>query len=300
MDEIRLQKALLNEGQLHDAPGVVATLLADFEIDDDYLKAPTKKQKSMVEEISEDKSILHPKKKMLDPQKFIKEILQKDIIENLDKTVTYQNSLEFQLKHFEDFFIGSFQMEHGNNTSSSQKDGERGQHQNRSSQLSDFSISRNNFYGTDTISENLKNINLDSIEIQKKEKDRSGSSDTKNGQETSPKFDSIKALSDIGATNVSQIEPENNLDDRRLAESPKSGLDTNFDTDELQHLSNNSFENQEQMLRGPGIKCLRNKRTKKKQPKKGHQRPSQHEEDKIPSGDDLVQLWDRSMSLLNS
>ena len=48
MDEkqslIRLQKALLNEGQLHDAPGVVATLLADFEIDDDYLKAPTKKQ----------------------------------------------------------------------------------------------------------------------------------------------------------------------------------------------------------------------------------------------------------------
>ena len=123
MDEkqslIRLQKALLNEGQQHDAPGVVATLLADFEIDDDYLKAPTKKQKSMVEEISEDKSILHPKKKMLDPQKFIKEILQKDVLENLDKTVTYQNSLEFQLKHFEDFFIGSFQMEHGNNTASS-------------------------------------------------------------------------------------------------------------------------------------------------------------------------------------
>jgi hypothetical protein len=163
--DFRLHKALLSEGQLHDAAGVVATLFADFEIDDDYLKAPTKKQKSMVEEISEDKSILHPKKKMLDPQKFIKEILQKEIIERLDKTVTYQNSLEFQLKHFEDFFIGSFQMEHDNNASSSQQDGERGQHQNRSSQLSEFSISRNNFYGTDTISEKLKNVNSDSIAI---------------------------------------------------------------------------------------------------------------------------------------
>ena len=53
------------------------------------------------------------------------------------------------------------------------------------------------------------------------------------------------------------------------------------------------------MLRGPGIKCLRNKRTKKKQAKKGQQRASQPEEDKIPSGDDLVQLWDGGMSLLN-
>jgi hypothetical protein len=108
--------------------------------------------------------------------------------------------------------------------------------------------------------------NLDSIEISKKEKDRSGSSDTKNGQETSPQFESIKALSDIA----------------------KSGLDTNFDTDELQ---NNSFEKQEQMLGGgKGIKCLRNKRAKKHHPKKGQQRSNKHEEDKIPSGDDFVQL----------
>lgn len=141
----------------------------------------------------------------------------------------------------------------------------------------------------------MKNINLDSIELSKKDKDRSGSSDTKNGQETSPQFDTIKALSDIGAPHVSQIEPSNNLDDRRLVESPKSGLDTNFDTDELQHLSTNSFENQEQMLAGGkgGIKCLRNKRAKKKHGKKGQQHATnQHEEDKIPSGDDLVQqLW---------
>ena len=136
----------------------------------------------------------------------------------------------------------------------------KSQKRNGSPQLYDFSISRYNFYGTDTISENVKN-NLDSIEISKKEKD--SSSDTKNGQETSPQFES-------------------------LSDNAKSGLDTNFDTDDLQPLSTNSFEKQEQMLGGgKGIKCLRNKRVKKHHPKKGQ---NKHEEDKIPSGDDIVQL----------
>jgi len=44
-----------------------SAILADYKIEDDYLKIPSKRQKSMKEEISEDRSILHPKKQMLDP-----------------------------------------------------------------------------------------------------------------------------------------------------------------------------------------------------------------------------------------
>ena len=61
---------------------------------------PQKKHKSMIEEISEDRTILHPKKKILDPQKFVKEILiekrdSKNKTPNNSKEC--HNSLEFQL-----------------------------------------------------------------------------------------------------------------------------------------------------------------------------------------------------------
>lgn len=98
-------------------------------------------------------------------------------------------------------------------------------------------------------------------------------------------------LSDLPGT---RIEPGDNFE-HGVSQSSQSGFATNFDTDELiggQFSSNNnSFENQEKMLGGPagGIKCLRNKRTRKKQARAG--KAAKHEEDKIPSGDDLVQLW---------
>ena len=62
-------------------------------------------------EIQDDKSIIHPKKQIADPQQFIRDFLQNDI---LDKCIEvpgsiseYKNSIEFQLSHFEDFFMTS-------------------------------------------------------------------------------------------------------------------------------------------------------------------------------------------------
>lgn len=74
LDEIELQKSLLGQNKFCDSQ-VYSNVIADFQIEEDYLKEPNrsiKKQKSMIEEISEDKSILHPKKQMMDPQKFVK------------------------------------------------------------------------------------------------------------------------------------------------------------------------------------------------------------------------------------
>lgn len=62
------------------------------------------------DEIQEDKSILHPTAQILDPHKFVKEILTHDIIEKIETASNKErdpnkNSEQFQLDYFEDFFI---------------------------------------------------------------------------------------------------------------------------------------------------------------------------------------------------
>lgn len=102
----------------------------------------------MIEEISEDRSILHPKKKMLDPQKFVPEML----IEKRDsknKTPNnareYESTLEFQLQYFEDFFVGSFQIENLSDHKGAeldQIDDINDDFKLKDSAVSDFSISK--------------------------------------------------------------------------------------------------------------------------------------------------------------
>lgn len=77
-----------------------------------------------------DKTILHPKKQILkdNPQKFIKDILQKDVIDKLDqKQKDSQNSLQFQMSYFEDFFMGQsedkFQLIDGYSSPEQQNEG---------------------------------------------------------------------------------------------------------------------------------------------------------------------------------
>ena len=61
------------------------------------------------DELQEDKSILHPTAQILDPHKFVKEILTQDILEKIEigsiDPDLDKNSEQFQLEYFEDFFI---------------------------------------------------------------------------------------------------------------------------------------------------------------------------------------------------
>ena len=88
VEEIETQKSLLRSHKICDAKiQGNASIFADFNIDDNYIKGPKNRSQ-----------ILQPKTRILkdNPQEFIRDILEKELIESLsNKLENKKNSLEW-------------------------------------------------------------------------------------------------------------------------------------------------------------------------------------------------------------
>lgn len=233
--------------------------------------------------IQDDNTILHPQAQVIDdPQKFVREILNKEIIDKLDfsGSALQKDSQQFQMEYFEDFFIQG-------------KDKFTLQVQPQPKRKS-----RTYMHQQDAISEDLnaKKDQISDIFGLKEPKERSGSSETQQRQNVPEicsnheqelahgqavvglSISSAKCEDNLQGFSVKkEIEPEDNIerDDDQWSSGSDMDYDTELDTDELigntfQHSNNTSFEAQEKMLGGSltresrnnsrqsgGIKCLR-------------------------------------------